>query len=103
MDTADKSSPDRQEMKSPLSDLMFDWVAILHSKAKGLEAYAKYLADAREAGDDKCAELLERLRDQDVEAVREIKEHLAMKFRKESESRPQALGQTSREMPQTHH
>src|SRR4051812_23521622 len=32
--------------KNPISDLMFDWVTVLHSKAEGLHAYEKYIKDA---------------------------------------------------------
>jgi hypothetical protein len=65
---------------SPLSDLMFDWISVLHSKGKGLEAYDKYLNDARQQNATACVELLERLQEQDKQAVAEIKEHLAQMF-----------------------
>lgn len=66
-----------QEEK-PIKDLLFDFVSILHSKAQGVEAYAKYLQDARDENSQECIELLERLKEQDTRAVSEVKDHLAM-------------------------
>ena len=75
---------------SPMSDLMYDWIAILHSKGKGLQAYEKYLADARRNDGDECVMLLEKLRDQDTAMVREVKEHVAKMM---SHANGQAKGQ----------
>jgi predicted RecB family nuclease len=62
----------------PIENLLFDFVSILHSKAQGVAAYAKYLQDAREENSQECIELLERLQEQDTRAVNEVKDHLAM-------------------------
>lgn len=58
----------------PLDNLTFDILTVLQEKSKGLEAFDKYLRDAQ--GDQKCTELLNRLRQQDVQACTELKQHL---------------------------
>lgn len=56
----------------PLDDLSYDLVTLLHEKSKGLEAYDKYLRDA--ADDSEAQQLLEQLRQQDTDAVEQLKE-----------------------------
>jgi hypothetical protein len=60
------------DISSPLDDLTYDLVTVLHEKSKGLEAYEKYLQDAE--GDDDVRELLMELQKQDIEAVRRLRE-----------------------------
>ena len=60
---------------SPLDDLAFDVVAVLHEKAQALEAYAKYLEDAR--GDEEIRDLFEEMRRTDRDHVVALKEALA--------------------------
>lgn len=60
----------------PLSDLMFDWLTVLQNKAEAIEAYATYIKDAESANATECASMLKRLRDQDSETFREVKEHV---------------------------
>ena len=59
-----------------LSNLAYDWVTILHNKAKGLRAYEDYIRDARQANAQECVSLLERIRDADRRQVDEIKQHV---------------------------
>ncbi len=61
---------------NPISDLMYDWLKVLQSKAEGLNAYEKYIQDAEEAGANECVELFRKLHDQDVKMVQEVKDHL---------------------------
>ena len=63
---------------SPLDDLTYDVVALLHAKAKALEAYEQYLADA--ADDDELRELFGSMRGQDAEHVLQLKEVLAQRL-----------------------
>ena len=58
----------------PLDNLSYDIITLLYQKSKGLEAFDKYMKDAQ--GDPECAQLFQRLRQQDEEAVRELKQHL---------------------------
>ncbi len=60
---------------SPLDDLTYDVLTVLHQKAKGLEAYDKYIQDAED--DDELQELFRALRRQDEENVRILTEALA--------------------------
>jgi hypothetical protein len=61
---------------NPISDLMYDWLTVLQSKAEGLNAYEKYIQDAERENATECVELFRRLHDQDVQMVHEIKDHL---------------------------
>ena len=61
---------------NPVSDLMYDWLTVLHNKAEGLSAYEKYIKDAEEAGSQECVEMFRRLHEQDARMVQEIKDHV---------------------------
>ena len=41
----------------PLDDLSYDLVTLIYEKSKGLEAYEKYMKDAK--GDEQVASLIE--------------------------------------------
>src|SRR3954462_13977464 len=41
---------------NPISDLMYDWLTVLQSKAEGLNAYEKYIKDAQEENSQECVE-----------------------------------------------
>lgn len=61
---------------NPISDLMYDWLTVLHNKAEGLNAYEKYIRDAEAAGSQECVELFRRLHEQDSRMVQEVKDHV---------------------------
>jgi len=61
---------------NPISDLMYDWLTVLQSKAEGVNAYEKYIRDAEEAGSTECAEMFRRIHEQDVRMLEEIKDHV---------------------------
>ena len=61
---------------NPVSDLMYDWLTVLHSKAEGLNAYEKYIRDAEKQNATECVRLLRKLHDQDAVMVKEIKDHV---------------------------
>jgi len=61
---------------NPISDLMFDWLTVLQAKAAGVYAYENYIDDAEREEAHECAELFAKLRDQDVQQVQQIKDHL---------------------------
>jgi rubrerythrin len=69
--------------RSPLDDLTFDILTVLQNKAKALEAYEKYLRDAED--DNELHGLFVRIRDQDAEHVRVLKEALVHRFDEEFE------------------
>jgi hypothetical protein len=58
-----------------VDDLTYDLVSILHEKSKGLEAYGKYLQDARQ--NDEVMDLIQRIQEQDRKQVRELRDVLA--------------------------
>ena len=72
-------------MKNPISNLMYDWITVLQSKAEGINAYDKYLKDAQAENAQECVELLNRLRDQDVRMVEEVLRHVKEMFGEEGE------------------
>lgn len=57
----------------PMNDLTYNVVTILHEKSKGLEAFDRYLEDAR---GDEVEDLLEEIREQDERAIEELQDHL---------------------------
>jgi len=61
---------------NPISDLMYDWLTVLQSKAEGINAYEKYIRDAEKQNATDCVEMFRKLYDQDIRQVEEIKEHL---------------------------
>ena len=61
---------------NPISDLMYDWLTVLQSKAEGLNAYEKYIEDAEREGATECARMFRKLQEQDARQAEEIKDHL---------------------------
>ncbi|WP_035990734.1 hypothetical protein [Leptolyngbya sp. KIOST-1] len=59
-----------------VSNLEYDWLTVMHSKAKALQAYDKYMQDAREANSQECVDLLTQLKQSDIEQIQEIRKHL---------------------------
>ena len=57
----------------PMDNLTYNVVTVLHEKSKGLEAFDRYLQDAR--GDD-VEDLLMEIREQDERAIEELQDHL---------------------------
>ena len=62
---------------NPVSDLLYDWLTVLQSKAEGLNAYQKYVRDAEQANSTECVNLFRKLQERDAEMVREVKDHVA--------------------------
>ncbi len=67
---------------NPISDLMYDWLTVLQSKAEGINAYEKYIQDAEKEGASKCAEFFRELHQQDVQQAQKIRDHLKMMMSK---------------------
>jgi hypothetical protein len=61
---------------NPISDLMYDWITVLQSKAEGLSAYEKYIRDAEKENATGCVEMFRRLHEQDARMVEEIRDHV---------------------------
>ena len=62
--------------QEPISDLEYDLLTIVQSKAEAVRAYQKYLKDAQEANDQKCTQLFKRLLDEDTRHLKEARQHL---------------------------
>ena len=67
---------------NPISDLMYDWLTVLQSKAEGLHAYEKYIQDAEKENATECVEMFRRLHEQDARQVEEVRDHLLQMFNK---------------------
>jgi hypothetical protein len=67
---------------NPISDLMFDWLSVLHAKAEGLNAYEQYIHDAEEANAPECVEMFRKLHEQDARQVEEIRDHVTQMMNK---------------------
>ena len=61
-----------------LSDLAYDWITLVQNKAQALQAYDKYIDDARKAGSQECVELFQRIHEADKRHLAEAKQHLIM-------------------------
>ena len=68
--------PETQQVNSPVSNLEYDFVTVLHEKAKGLKAYETYIQDAQQVGSQPCVELFKKLQQQDMQQIQEIRHHL---------------------------
>lgn len=62
--------------KQAVSDLEYDLLAVLKNKAEAVRIYDSYIQDAQEAGSQPCAELLQKLQQEDMKQVEEIRQHL---------------------------
>ena len=64
----------RSNGKYGIDDLTYDLITILHNKSKGLEAYQRYIDDARQSREIRA--MLERFRQDDLQKVQELRECL---------------------------
>lgn len=62
--------------KEVVSNLEYDWLTVMHNKAEALQAYDKYMQDAREADAQDCVELFARLKQAEADQIQEIRKHL---------------------------
>jgi len=69
-----KQHNSKSPSNSPIDNLSYDIITILHEKAKALEAYDKYLQDA--AGNQQVKDLLQQIQQTDVQHVQQLKEVL---------------------------
>jgi len=69
---------EKQRDNHGLSDLAYDWITLVQNKAQALQAYDKYIEDARKAGSQECVELFQRIHEDDKRHLEEAKRHLMM-------------------------
>jgi hypothetical protein len=60
-----------QQGQMGIDNLTYDLVTVLHEKAKGLEAYDRYLADAQ--SNNEVRQLLEQIRQSDLKQVEQLR------------------------------
>lgn len=71
-----------------LDNLTYDLIAILHEKSQALEAYEKYQKDAQ--GDQKCADLFQRIHQQDTQNIQKLQQALAQRLQTVNTSQKKA-------------
>lgn len=69
---------------NPISNLLYDWLTVLQSKAEGLNAYEKYIRDAETENAAECVAMFRKLHEQDSRTVQEVRDHLAKMMSKQS-------------------
>ncbi|MCU0492706.1 MAG: hypothetical protein MUD01_14030 [Chloroflexaceae bacterium] len=62
----------------PISNLEYDWITIIQNKAEAVRAYDQYIQDAQNANSQACVELMQRIRDEDMQHLEEARQHLMM-------------------------
>lgn len=59
-----------------ISNLEYDLLTVLQNKAEALQAYDQYIQDAQSIGSQPCAELFQKLQQQDMQQIQEVRQHL---------------------------
>ncbi|MCX7596496.1 MAG: hypothetical protein N2235_22640 [Fischerella sp.] len=67
---------ENRQSQNPISNLEYDFLAVLHNKGKAIKAYDTYIQDAQQAGSQPCVELFQKLRQSEIEQAQEIRRHL---------------------------
>ena len=76
-------------MKNPIKDVTYNWLTTLQSKAEALNAYEKYIKDAKQAKADECVKLFEEIQEQDRKQVIKIRKHLMSVMQKSDSDQDQ--------------
>lgn len=63
-----------QTADSPIDNLTYDVITVIHEKAKGLEAYEKYMRDA--GSNQEVSQLFQQIRQKDEESVQHLRDCL---------------------------
>lgn len=70
------STKEQHSQEEPLSDLMYDWLTVLQSKAEAVAAYEQFLEDAQEVNATDCVQLLQKLHREELASLKEVKDHV---------------------------
>ncbi|WP_254566727.1 hypothetical protein [Oscillatoria sp. HE19RPO] len=57
-------------------NLEYDLLTVMHNKCEAVNAYDTYIEDAQAAGSQPCVELLQKLKESEMDQVKEIRQHL---------------------------
>lgn len=74
--------PNRQK-DFPLDNLVYDLITVIQNKSQALEAYDRYILDAKGKGNQPAAELFEQMRQDDTDCIVKLKEQLTQVLTKE--------------------
>lgn len=59
-----------------VSNLEYDLLTVLQNKSEAVKAYGAYIQDAQSTGSQPCAELFQKLQQEDMRQAQEIRQHL---------------------------
>lgn len=61
-----------------LNNNEYNVVSLLSEKSKGLQLYDTYVQDAQAQGLDECVQLVQQFKQQDEQAVEQLRQHVQM-------------------------
>lgn len=64
-----------QENKA-IGDLEYDLLTVLQNKAEAVQMYDVYIKDAQNMNSQPCVELLQKMKQSDMQQVQELRQHL---------------------------
>jgi hypothetical protein len=67
----------------PLDNLVYDVITAMQNKSQALEAYDRYILDAKGKGNQAAAELFAKMKQDDTDCIIKLKEQLAQLLTKE--------------------
>ncbi|MBF2029806.1 MAG: hypothetical protein IGS48_24135 [Oscillatoriales cyanobacterium C42_A2020_001] len=65
-----------ENQSKAISDLEYDLLTVLKNKAEAVQMYDVYVQDAQKANSQPCVEILQKLKQTDLEQVQELRHHL---------------------------
>lgn len=64
------------QVNSPISNLEYDLLTVLHNLGEALKAYETYIQDAQAMDSQPCVELFKKLHQADTQHAQEVRQHL---------------------------
>ena len=83
-----------QTSMSPLDNVTYDVITVLHEKAKAMEHYEKYLQDVR--GNEEVRKVFEEIRQQEAQQIEKLRGCLVDLLVEDSQSEEEGGGQAAR-------
>ncbi|MGB3204536.1 MAG: hypothetical protein WBB28_06070 [Crinalium sp.] len=63
-------------MSGEISNLEYDLLTVLQNKSEAIKAYETYMQDAQELNSQPCVELFQKLHEEDIKHIQELRHHL---------------------------
>lgn len=63
-------------MSGKISNLEYDLLTVLQNKSEAIKAYETYIKDAQELNSQPCVELFQKLHEEDIKHIQELRHHL---------------------------